>query len=324
MLAAPTRALRVLPASWARRRQGTDPLSLTLEKRRIYILPSRFGVAFGLMILAMLLASLNYASSLGFALTFLLTGLGLVIMRHCHHNLRGTRIRFAGARPVFAGERAEFQFSVSNDAPSPRFEIALRAQGPDTEARDVGAGESQRFGLGVDVRRRGVERLERFLVMTRYPGNLFRAWAWIHMDASCIVYPRPAPRGRPLPFDTGGEGSHSGREPGDTDFIGLAAATPSDPPRRIAWKAYARNDELMVKQFATGEQQVRMLSWDDLPELDTEQRLSQLTRWCLDAAERGYAVGLVLPGKAVPPGHDHRHLAECLRVLALFEEAPQR
>jgi uncharacterized protein (DUF58 family) len=324
MLAAPTRTLRAGAASWARRRQGADPLSVTLEKRRIYILPSRFGIAFGLMILAMLLASLNYASSLGFALTFLLTGLGLVIMRHCHNNLRGTRIRFASARPVFAGERAEFQFSVSNDAPSQRFEIMLSAQGLDTEAGDLGAGESQRFRLNVDADRRGVKRLERFLVTTRYPGNLFRAWAWVHMDLSCIVYPRPAPRGRPLPFDSGGEGLHGGLEPGDTDFIGLAAATPSDPPRRIAWKAYARNDELMVKQFATGAQQARMLSWDDLPELDTERRLSQLARWCLDAAERDYAVGLVLPGKAVPPGHGHRHVAECLRLLALFEEGPER
>ena len=80
MLAAPGNWLRSSAASWAERRQGRDALSVTLERRRVYILPSRFGLAYGVTIFAMLLGALNYGSSLGFALTFLLAGLGIVIM----------------------------------------------------------------------------------------------------------------------------------------------------------------------------------------------------------------------------------------------------
>jgi uncharacterized protein (DUF58 family) len=271
------------------------------------------------MVFAMLLASLNYASSLGFALTFLLTSLGIVIMRHCHNNLRGARIRYLGAKPVFAGEFAEFRFAAGNDAASPRFEIMLGDNRQVTATQDIGPGQSARFSLRAQAARRGSLPLERFHVTTRYPGNLFRAWSWIHMDARCIVYPRPSPRGRPFPNDTGGEGVRRGIDPGDADFAGLATATPSDPPRRIAWKAFARNDELMVKQFAAGDEEARMLSWDSLAEIEPEERLSQLTRWCLDAAERDVAVGLSLPNRTVAPGRGPRHLAECLRTLALFE-----
>ena len=49
------------------------------------------------MVFAMLLGSLNYGASLAFALTFLLAGLALVVMHHCHNNLLGTQLRFLGA-----------------------------------------------------------------------------------------------------------------------------------------------------------------------------------------------------------------------------------
>ena len=76
-------------AAWARRRQGADAQAVLLRRRRIYILPTRFGVLFAAMVFAMLLGSLNYGASLGFTLTFLLTGLGLVMMHHSHNNLLG-------------------------------------------------------------------------------------------------------------------------------------------------------------------------------------------------------------------------------------------
>lgn len=320
MLAASKNWLQSSAADWAERRQGRDALSIMLKKRRIYILPTRFGLAFGFTIFAMLLGALNYGSSLGFALTFLLAGLGIVIMRHCHNNLRGTRLRFLTAHSVFPGELAQFRFALSNDAPAMRCELVLSHEGRETEAQDIPPRQSRVFSIVVPSRKRGLLPLGRYQISTRFPGNLFRSWSWLHMDASCTVYPRPAPRGLPLPNDAGGEGLHGGLERGDADFIGLATAAPGEPPRRIAWKAYARNDELMVKEFAAGDQYARVLSWDSLTGMDAEQRISQLTRWCLDAAERDLAIGLLLPTQMVPVGRGQRHLDECLRALALYQE----
>jgi len=320
MLAAPGIWVRENAARWAEQRQGPDGFSVVLERRRVYILPSRFGITFGVTIFAMLLGALNYGFSLAFALTFLLAGLGISIMRHAHNNLRGTRVRFLNAQPVFAGEPAEFRFGLTNDATATRYEIVLRYGGRDTPPEDLPPGQMRVATIAVPTHARGVLRLERFMVTTRYPGNLFKAWSWVYSRPTCIVYPRPAPRGKPLPRDAGDEGQHGGHERGDADFIGLATAAPGDPPHRIAWKAFARSDELMIKQFSAGEREARVLSWDSLVGLDTEARLSQLTRWCLDAAEQDLAIGLALPGTAIPVGRGHKHLHECLRALALFEE----
>src|SRR5262247_103124 len=100
----------------------------------------RFGVVFAAMVFAMLLGSLNYGASLGFALTFMLAGLGLVLMHHCHNNLLGTTIKFLGAAPVFAGERAEFKIAVGNDAAAARFEIELQYKNHTAGPVDVASG----------------------------------------------------------------------------------------------------------------------------------------------------------------------------------------
>jgi uncharacterized protein (DUF58 family) len=150
------------------------------------------------------------------------------------------------------------------------------------------------------------------------------------MDTRCLVYPRPAGPGRPLPHDDGGGASGRPR-PGDDDFAGLRAAAAGDPPQRIAWKAYARNDLLLLKEFSAGAGEPCRLDWDMLPDLDVEQRLSQLTRWCLDADAANRGVALRLPGREVPLGSGPKHLQSCLEALALFDgvtdarsRAPQR
>ncbi len=312
------RSLERWAAHWARRRQGADTHAIALKRRRIYILPTRFGVVFGAMVFAMLLGSLNYGASLGFALTFLLTGVGLVVTHHCHNNLLGATIKVLGATPVFAGQRAEFKIAVGNDAAAPRLEIELKYKEHTAGPVDVASGASETLRIGVPTVRRGWVTLEPFRVETRYPARLCRAWTWVHMDTRCLVYPQPAEPGRPLPLESG-HGTSGRQGPGDDDFAGLRAAAPGDPPQRIAWKAYARNDVLLLKEFSTGAGEPCLLDWDMLPDLAIEQRLSQLTRWCLDADAAGRSIGLRLPSGDIPLGLGPKHLAACLEALALFD-----
>jgi uncharacterized protein (DUF58 family) len=313
------RSLERWAAHWARRRQGADSHAVVLKRRRIYILPTRFGVVFAVMVFAMLLGSLNYNASLGFTLTFLLTGLGLVVMHHCHNNLLGTTLKFVGAAPVFAGDRAEFKIALGNDSSAPRLEIELKHADHVAGPVDVAPGATELLRLGVETAKRGWVTLDRFRVETYYPARLFRAWTWVHMDTRCLVYPRPAEPGLPLP--EAGDGGMDGRPgSGDDDFSGLRKAAPGDPRQRIAWKAYARNDLLLLKEFSSGGGEPCMLEWDRLTGLPTEQRLAQLARWCLDADTAGRSIGLKLPGREVPLGLGPKHLAACLEALALFEE----
>jgi uncharacterized protein (DUF58 family) len=293
---------------------------VTLKRRRIYILPTRFGVLFAMLVLAMLFGSINYGASLGFALTFLLAGLLLVAMHECHRNLLGLRLRFVGAAPAFAEGLAEFKVALGNDAAAARYEIELERGERRTGATDLMPAETRILPVRVSSPSRGWLTLGRFTVSTSHPGRLFRAWSWVDLEARCLVYPRPAPPGVPAPFaDAGGQrASRAGRE-GEEDFAGLRPATSGDPPKRIAWKAYARSDALLAKQFAGAEHQELVLDWNTLSGLAVETRLSQLTRWCLDAAAEGHGFVLRLPDATLGPAGGDHHLHACLRALALYD-----
>ncbi len=297
---------------------------VALQRRRIYILPTRFGIAFGVLLIAMLIGSMNYATSLGFALTFLLAGLAIVTLHECHNNLLGIEVRIAGALPVCAGEDARFRIALTNTSSVTRFELEIAAAGKEIGPVDIGAGQTVILALPLPTEQRGRMPLPRLSVATRHPASLCRAWSYLHMKAECIVYPSPAPPGTPAPLGPDDRHGPSAVDQSDADFAGLRYAVPGDPPRRIAWKAYARSDQLLLKQFAGGDRRTEIYAWEALPGVETEQRLSILTRWCLDAARDGASFALQLPATSVPLGNGEQHLHRCLAALALFGAGDRR
>ncbi len=316
----PRTLLRDFTRRWIRRRQGPDLGAVTLRKGRIYILPTGLGLAFAVMIVAMLLGSLNYANNLGMAFTFLLAALGLVTMHACHRNLAGLRVGGAGTEPPFAGQDAGFRLGLSNPSAVPRYDIeASHDAGPPQSVTVPPRGDG-RLRLKVPTQRRGRVRLERCEIATRYPFGLFRAWAVLHAPAECLVYPKPAVSAPEPPAAPGAAGGGDRR--GEDDFAGLKDYHPGDPPRRIAWKAYARGGGLLVKEFAGAAAPELVFDLDDTPGADLEARLSVLARWIVDAHGAGHAFGLRLPGTAFDPQPGDAQRDRCLAALADFN-APE-
>jgi uncharacterized protein (DUF58 family) len=303
---------------WIRRRQGPDRESVTLGRERIYILPTGLGGAFGLMLFAMLLGSLNYGNNLGLALTFLLGALGIVAMHACHRNLESLVVRATGADPPFAGNDALFRLALANPGRAPRIDVEATAAGGAGAPASVAGGGEAALLVRVPTKRRGSIRLERIEVSTRFPYGLFRAWAVLHPALPCLVYPRPAPAAPAPPASPGREGGGFARR-GEDDFAGLKDYHPGDPPRHIAWKAYARAGELLVKEFSGDADAIPVFDLADAPGADLESRLSVLARWIVDAHARGQTFGLRLPGEDIPPEPGDAQRRRCLAALARFE-----
>jgi len=96
-------------ANWLYGFTPPEPGTVVLVHRRVYIVPARLGWIFGGVLGVLLIGSINYALSLGFALTFLLAALGLTGMVHTARNLARIAISAGRAEPVFAGESAQFR-----------------------------------------------------------------------------------------------------------------------------------------------------------------------------------------------------------------------
>ncbi|NND58817.1 MAG: DUF58 domain-containing protein [Gammaproteobacteria bacterium] len=309
--------LRARLRGWARKRQGPDSGDITLNSGRIYILPNTQGIAFGFLLLAMLIGGLNYNNSLGLALAFLLAGLAVVTMHHCHRNLSRLRLRLGATGSAFAGHPAQFSVTLINDARAARFGLTLRQQST-SECIHLEPGEHQALSLTVNTSRRGWQSIDRFTVFSTFPLGLFHCWAWIHPDWRVLVYPRPAPPGlEPPAVETDTAGS-ADRRHGDADFSGLRNFRDGDSPRHIAWKAFARDESLVVRQYTGADVTTHVFDYDSLDQMTGEARISQLTRWILDADQRGHAYGLRLPEQVIGADLGPIHRERCLRALALL------
>ncbi|HUP92800.1 MAG TPA: DUF58 domain-containing protein [Solimonas sp.] len=309
--------------AWVMRRVKRLPGPIVITRNRVYILPTRFGYAFAAMALVMLMGSMNYSNSMGFMLTFLLGGLGLVCMHYTHGNLAFVQLRPGRAKPVFAGEIAHFEVQVENPAPRPRYSLAL-AWPRDTSpvlAADVEGENAALMRIALPAAQRGWLKASVFSVSTEFPLGLFHAWTWAELDMACLVYPKPAPPGRLPPPASGASGLHSSGKSGQDEFAGLRAYQRGDALKSIHWKSLPKLQAPMIKQFTELLDLEFWLDWALLPDLDTEARLSQLTRWALDAELQGRNYGLRLPGLTIAPHHGEHHQQECLKALALYGQA---
>lgn len=307
-------------AAWWSGSAEPEPGAITLGHRRVYIMPTRLGMMFAVTLLIMLVGSINYVLSLGFMLTFLLAGMAIAGMVHTVRNLARMVIATGRVESVFAGETAQFRLFLENTAPWIRPAIMVRhdASGAQT-VTDVPASGNADVVLPVPASRRGWLSLTRVTLETRYPLGLFRAWSHVRPDYRCLVYPRPEKAPPPPSVPASTYGSRRTTAQGTDDFSGLRTYQLADSPRHVAWKAVARSEDMLTKQF-TGEASAElMLDWALLPAgLDLEAKLSRLAGWVLAAEAERLRYGLRLPGIDIPPGQGDTHRTACLTALALY------
>ena len=306
--------------AWIFQQRGPETGAIVLVQRRVFILPTRQGFTFAAMLLVMLTGSINYALGLGFVLTFLLVALGVNAMVHTFRNLANLRVTGGRALPVFAGTVAHFTIYLENGSNADRYAIGLTQDGKETTFVDAPAGATVPAAVAIPAARRGVLRPGRLTLFTRFPLGLYRAWSYVEFDMHCIVYPRPAFPGLPLPPATASEGAGSRHSLGQEDFSGLRQYHSGDSPRHIAWKAAARDQGLLTKQFSGRADTEMWLDWSALPPgLGVDERLSHLARWVLVAHSAGMPYGLRLPGKTVDLAAGEAQRERCLEALALYD-----
>jgi uncharacterized protein (DUF58 family) len=285
--------------------------------RRIYILPTRYGLIFAALLMLMLLGAVNYANNPAHLLTFLLGALGANAIYQTWRNLHGLRVTCLGAEPVYAGQSAQFRIDcdgAGHERPALQFHFAdadpLVVDVPPTNGVEA-------LSIALPARGRGCYPVGRLTISTRYPLGLFRAWCYVDCQRELLVYPRPGDSWQP-PGDTGDTATGDTDGSGNEDFVGLRNYVPGDAPSRIDWKSLARDRGLNTRIFSGQSAAPIWLDLVDAPGGDDETRLSSLARAVLDAEATQRRYGLRLPGYETPPGLGYEHQARCLRQLALF------
>lgn len=303
------------------RHAPSDHDPVILRHQRIYILPTRRGLAFLATLGVTLLTSLNYSLALGFVVTFLLGGLLAAALVHTYRNLAGIELRPLAAGETFAGGVMPFTLALVGGA-TPRYSVALTARGCPPVVVDVVPDATLPVALELLTPRRGRIVLGRITLSSRYPMGLWHGWAYVHFPLSGVAFPAPEIGPPPLPAGELGQDDHAVQRGDNADLAGLRSYQPGDPLQRIAWKAVARGAGWHTKLFegGGGGGPVR-LAWDVLPAtLSAKARIARLTAWVLAAERTARPFSLAAPGVALPVGQGREHRRAALTALALMPE----
>jgi uncharacterized protein (DUF58 family) len=296
--------------------QGAEAV---LGTRQIYILPTRHGLLFTLVLMALALAAVNYSNALAYLLTFLLASMAVVSLLHAQRNLLKLRISAGGGDPVFAGEPAALRVCLHNGGGA-RYALRIESAHVTLAPFDVPAHDTRCVVLSVPTVKRGWLNCPPLILASVFPLGITRAWSRrLTLPARCLVYPKPADEAL---WQTAA-GSEGESRPGvildGEDFTGLRPYQPGDTLARISWKTLARGQGLHTKEFHAPLAESVWLDWDALVPHDAETRISLMCRAVLEAEDSGLAYGLRLPDVVLAPDSGAAHRHHCLEALALHE-----
>jgi uncharacterized protein (DUF58 family) len=291
----------------------------TLNPRQIYILPTGWGVIYAIMLIALLVGSINYSVSLGYFITFLLTSLGHTAMLYTWRNLVHLQVTVLHTKPVFAGDLAQVNVQITDDKNRLRHAISAKFEGNNATTDDIQLNQSHTFTLPLQTEKRGYIALPRIALYTEFPLSLLHAWAYVDNPTQILVYAKPADNNilPNLTIDAITNGN-SQTSRGDEDFDGHKTYQVGDAASRVDWKASSRGIGLFTKQYSGTGAATLWLNWAETEGMPLETRISQLTKWVIDANKAQQTFGLKLPKLTLAPNNTDAHFHQALSALALL------
>jgi uncharacterized protein (DUF58 family) len=295
-----------------------------VKERKLPLIYPTTGFAGLLFVLAtMWYAASSQNSAAVYLLLFALTAVFLVSIPHTLINLAGVTIAIESAQPAFVGHEVSLPIEIMNGSRATRHGIELGLSRSSKERRRVDyipAHKAARVTLRFPARRRGEHRVESLCLASIYPLGFIRVLKRFASSQTYIVYPKPqgdaqlpsnlVRRWENRALTDFGEGD---------DFAGVRDYVPGESQRHIDWKAFARGQPLLTKQFTAEAEGVVYLDFSALHFADVEDKLSQLTLWVIEAERAGRPYGLCFPGTEIHPAVGQLHFHQCLRALSLFE-----
>lgn len=283
------------------------------------ILPTVYGFGFFTLIVDVFALSFFRNAGPYHTVGLTLIVLGMVAMIQTNSNMDSVTADVIQSEPGEEGQIARVTVILRNGTQPSRYNLSVQpfkkfqlVNHPFVEELKT----SHPLALEFRCEKRGVYPLQRIKIQSRGYYGLFSAWKWVRTDAQLIVYPKPEGH-QPLPFADEGEKM---RYLSGEDFMGHRLYQPGASLKQVDWKAYARGQPLLLKEFGHRGEGAIHLRYQDTLGTDTEARLRQLSAWIFACASQSRAFSLELPQETILEGQGREQLREALLRLARFRE----
>lgn len=284
----------------------------------IYILPSGFGIVFGLLVICLLIGAINYQVSTVFLMTFLLGAVGLISAWEAHANLKEISIKLLSIEDVQQGKPAQVLLLIQGNDKI-RYSLEFQIKGYEKQRVEKIPLEGTQFILPLETTTRGFFSLPRIVLSSLFPFGIFRVWGYAFFDKGYYVYPEPVSPNYWPPLSSflnkKKEDFH-----GDNEFYEVKQVeNPWVQPNLIAWKLAAKGQGWYQKIMDTQEGEYYFFKLNDSQATHLEEKLQHLSYWIQNAELMGLRYGLELGSNKSPISNGPIHLRDCLRQLAVYQ-----
>lgn len=294
-----------------------------ISRRRLYILPTRIGWYFALILIALFAIAIKFNNQPAFMMLFLLTSAGLVAMLYTHNNVIGLKLSSKATAPAFVGQQVVFPIIISNPSKLERRGLWLLCDSFQSDFR-IDQNQQHHCDIKLSANERGYFTCPEIFLSSQFPVGLFFCWSKrFQPEQACLVYPQPISF-HDLPPSRDGEGhhqtQHSSRSQGQ-DYSGMKPYQPGDRLRDLHWPSLAKSNKAVTIEYQDHSGDAITLAWQDLPNtLSGEEKLSQLCYWVLQAEQDGLRYQLKLPNQNTKFDRGDTHMHDCLKRLALWDK----
>ena len=291
------------------KRQPAAP-SVTLTQKLIFILPSRYGCWFMLLMLLLYLLGTNYQNNLILLVMYLMLSLFLLSIVLSYQNMSMLKLQCNTITELFSGDNGYVSIRLSSGKPHYMLQIGFVAQ-PMVELAEL----TDNVALPLKAVGRGCFTLPRIKITSVYPFGLWRSWSYVALQQKYWVYPAMLAGQQHTELSQRNTAGQQSAQAGDT----IVPYRSGDSLRYLLWKRLARdpyNPVVRQEQYSPQPDP----HWVEVPALSGEAKeraLSQACQQLVTLAQGNNLYGLKLPRIEVVQSSGPAHLQRCLQELAL-------
>lgn len=298
-----------------------------LDMSNIFIFPSRFGIVFLILCLALFVLGSNYQNNLMLLLSFFLVSLFLVTLLTSYANFAKLHLQLGKVTSVFAGEELFLPIWLSDKNQSsdathlPLGSMIFRLWNSRIKTSIDMDALTNPIQIQVPTKNRGLMQLPRITIENHFPIGLYRCWTHLRFQAEVIIYPKPITcdiRKHAISSDNE-ETELESNIGGNENFDSLKQYVVGEPLHRVAWKQVAKGQGMYSKEFSANQTQDFEIRLNDYLHNGLEFALSNLCYIVIELSNQNASFGLQLGNTTIPPDSGSVHREHCLKTLALYK-----
>ena len=226
-------------------------------------------------------------------------------------NLHPIELRFLSHKDFFATKSSKFTLMFENNSSHDLYDLHFKYKDQEVKVPILKAFQDKALCFETTFMSRGIHSLEEFSVVSFFPLFHEKKSRTLRVEKELLVYPNP--EGESLFKHLSLKDFHSGDI---HDFKGISRYKDGENFSTIHWASLAKNEKLMSKRFIYTQRKEKLHFSISQLKGTTENNISQLTKWILEASQNGFDFTLEL--HQISLDSTKEDIGEILEKLALY------